>query len=124
MTEEIEKPEKIVNVAFYKNEGGNEPVKDWLLDLDKAERSAIGTDLKTVEYGWPLGMPLVKSLSGKRNKDLWEVRTDLPNGTIARVIFTMSKGRMVLLHGFIKKTQGTPKNDLELARVRKINLVK
>jgi len=114
---------KTVNVVFYRTMSGREPVKEWLLNLSKGDRSVIGIDLKTVEYGWPLGMPLVRGFSGKANSDLGEVRSDLSNGRIARVIFTMFQGDMVLLNGFIKKTQKTPAQELEKARDRKKNLV-
>ncbi|MCL7943635.1 type II toxin-antitoxin system RelE/ParE family toxin [Marinobacter sp. ATCH36] len=114
---------KTVNVVFYRTTNGREPVKEWLLKLDKNDRSVIGTDLKTVEYGWPLGMPLVRGFSGKANSDLWEVRSDLSDSRIARIIFTMFRGDMVLLNGFIKKTQKTPDHELAKARDRKKNLV-
>jgi len=114
---------KTVNVVFYRSDGGREPVKEWLLKLDKDDRSVIGTDLKTVEYGWPLGMPLVRGFSGKANSDLCELRSDLSNGRIARVVFTMFHGDMVLLNGFIKKSQKTPDQELAKARGRKKNLV-
>jgi phage-related protein len=77
------------------------------------DRKTIGADIKTVQFGWPLGMPLVRKMS----KDLWEVRIHLA-GRIARVLFTVHGGEMVLLHGFIKKAQHTSKDDLELAKNR------
>jgi phage-related protein len=73
----------------------------------------IGQDIKTVQFGWPLGMPVVRKL----DKGLWEVRSRLPD-RIARVIFTTGESRMVLLHGFIKKAQKTPQEDLKLAKTR------
>jgi phage-related protein len=88
-----------LRVVFYKTATGNEPVRDWLQSLSHNEKKTIGQDIKTVQYGWPLGMPLVRKL----DKDLWEVRSDLHN-KIARVLFTVSGDVMVLLHGFIKKS--------------------
>jgi phage-related protein len=88
-------------------------VCEWLKSLPCEERRIIGEDIKTVQFGWPLGMPLVRKL----DKALWEVRSRLPS-RIARVIFTSGEGRMVLLHGFIKKSQKTPQKDLELAKTR------
>jgi phage-related protein len=105
--------EPILSVAFFRTETGREPVREWLKSLPREERRIIGEDIKTVQFGWPLGMPLVRKL----DKALWEVRSRLPN-RIARVIFTSGAGRMVLLHGFIKKSQKTPQEDLELARTR------
>ena len=80
-----------------------------------AARSArTGQDIATVEYGWPVGMPACRSLG----QGLWEVRSTLPGNRIARVIFCIAHGHMVLLHGFIKKTQKIPDEDLALARRR------
>ena len=99
---------------FYRSSSGREPVRDWLRTLDVADRRILGEDIKDVEYSWPIGMPLVRSL----NHGLWEVRSALTGGRIARVIFTVDHGCMVLLHGFIKKTRATPRTDLDLARKR------
>jgi len=108
-----ETPKKIIAISFYKQSNGREPVREWLKALEKAERRIIGEDIKMVQEGWPLGMPLVRNLKG----GLWEVRSALSN-TIARVLFVMHEKQMVLLHGFIKKTQDTPSQDLDLARKR------
>jgi phage-related protein len=102
-----------LRVVFYKTESGKEPVRDWLKSLPQDEKKIIGQDIKTVQFGWPLGMPMVRKL----DRDLWEVRSSLSN-RIARVIFTVNDGIMVLLHGFIKKSQKTPANDLALAKQR------
>ena len=105
---------KVISVKFYRSGNGNEPVREWLLDLPESERRAIGAQIKTIEFGWPIGMPLVKSLGD----GLWEVRVTFVT-RIARVIFTMNGADMVLLHGFIKKSQKTPKADLKVAKDRK-----
>lgn len=105
---------KRLPAIFYVLPSGREPVRDWLLELSKADRAIIGEDIKDVEFSWPIGMPLCKGLSG----GLWEVRSDLSSGRIARVLFCVMHGRMVLLHGFIKKAQKTPLADLDLARRR------
>ncbi|WYL99767.1 MAG: type II toxin-antitoxin system RelE/ParE family toxin [Gloeotrichia echinulata DVL01] len=107
--------DKRVPADFYKNENGTEPVRDWLKDLEREDRYLIGADIKTVEFGWPIGMPTCRPMGG----GLFEVRTSLPQGRIARVLFCIYEGRMVLLHGFIKKTQKTPKKELNLALDRK-----
>ena len=109
----MEKPEQILAVAFFATASGNEPVREWLRSLPREERRILGEDIKSVQFGWPLGMPLVRKL----DKGLWEVRSRLP-GRIARVLFTTNESKMVLLHGFIKKSQKTPKEDLELAKTR------
>ena len=112
-----EQPKKIIGVDFYCEANGNEPVRKWLKSLEKSIRSVIGKDICTVQEGWPLGMPLVKNMGA----GLWEIRSTIPNG-IARVIFVMKEGSMVLLHGFIKKTQKTPLQDIDLAKSRAKNL--
>lgn len=103
----------VLDVRFYSTKAGTEPVRDWLRSLDDKVRKIIGDDIKTVQMGWPLGMPLV----GNLEPGLWEVRINVPDG-IARVLFATEGQTMILLHGFIKKTQRTPKQDLELARKR------
>ncbi len=99
---------------FYCSPSGREPVREWLRGLEPEDRRIIGEDVKDVEFAWPIGMPLVRSLGA----ELWEVRSSLTGGKIAGVIFCVDKSRMVLLHGFIKKTQKTPKKDFDLALKR------
>jgi phage-related protein len=106
-------PRKIP-VVFYRTQGGTEVVRDWLRSLDDADRQAVGLDLMRVQYRWPVGMPLCRALGD----GLWEVRTSLPSNRIARVLFSAQRGRILVLHGFIKKTQKTPPDDLALARRR------
>jgi phage-related protein len=110
----MEDQPKILLAAFYRSPNGAEPVRDWLKELPYADRRTLGYDIGLVEFGWPIGMPLCRPLGA----GLWEVRSSLTGNRIARVIFCAVHGRMVLLHGFIKKTQKTPQPDLELARKR------
>ena len=105
--------EPILDIRFYATELGAEPVREWLKLLPAVDRKVIGEDMKTVQFGWPLGMPLVRSMGG----GLWEVRIRLEN-RIARVLFVLDGSTMVLLHGFIKKTQATSQSDLDLAKDR------
>lgn len=102
-----------LTVYFYKAPGGGQPVREWLLSLAVLDRRAIGTDIKLVQFAWPLGMPLVRSLG----YELFEVRTGLQDRA-ARVIFYLDGAKMVLLHGFIKKQQKTAKEDLRISVVR------
>ena len=99
-----------LDVRFFKSDAGNEPVREWLQSLTATEKKTIGEDVKTVQYGWPLGMPLVAHLGS----DIWEVRIRLET-RIVRILFALDGHTMVLLHGFIKKQQKTPKPDLDLA---------
>ncbi|AUB80005.1 type II toxin-antitoxin system RelE/ParE family toxin [Candidatus Thiodictyon syntrophicum] len=110
-------PEPILDVVFFRADSGTEPVRHWLKSLSRNDKGAIGADLKTVQFGWPVGMPVVRKL----DPGLWEVRSRLDQ-RIARIIFTVSDRRMVLLHGFIKKSQKTPASDLDLARRRRATL--
>ena len=105
---------KRLPAIFYALPSGREPVRDWPLQLTKEDRAIIGEDIKDVEFSWPIGMPLCRSLDG----GLWEVRSSLAQGRIARVLFCVARGRMALPHGFIKKTQKTPAKDMDLARRR------
>ena len=104
---------KRITVRFCRLPGGREPVRQWLQSLPREDKLAIGTDIKTVEFGWPVGLPVCRSLG----RGLWEVRTSLRN-RIARVLFCVADDTMWLLHGFIKKQQKTPAKDLDLARQR------
>ena len=109
---------KVLKANFYKSSAGNEPVRDWLKLRSPEEKKAIGEDIKAVEFTWPVGYPQVVKL----DKDLWEVRTNLPDG-ICRVFFTIWKQNMVLLHSIIKKTQKIPQQDLDLAKKRRNNVL-
>jgi phage-related protein len=105
---------KIVG-RFYASANGNRPVRDWLLELTRDDRRTIGADIQRVEFGWPLGMPYCRSLG----HGLWEVRSHLSGGRIARVIFVIVDSEMIMLHGFEKKTRQTPATEIELALRRK-----
>ena len=103
-----------IPVVFHRTTQGGEPVRNWLRALPVEDRSRIGHDLAVVQYGWPVGMPLCRALGG----GLWEVRSHLPSRRIARLLFFVHEGRIGVVHGFIKKTQRTPPEDLALARQR------
>ena len=103
--------EKRLPARFYRTIGGAEPVRDWLRGLDPSDRRIVGANIKEIEFDWPVGMPLCRSVG----HGLWEVRSDLSDGRIGRVLFCIHEGRMVLLHGFVKKSQKTPARELGLA---------
>jgi phage-related protein len=102
---------KRLPAAFFTLPSGREPVREWLKELPSIDKKAIGEDIKDVEFSWPIGMPLCRHLGS----GLWEVRSELPFGRIARVIFCVRDGKMVLLHGFMKKTQKMPAMDRDIA---------
>jgi phage-related protein len=110
---------KKIKARFYLSAAGRNPVRDWLVDLSDGDRRIVGKDIQKVEFGWPLGMPYCRSLSN----GLWEVRSDLDDGKIARVVFCIVSDEMILLPAFIKKTQKTPSQELELALRRKRDLI-
>jgi len=103
-----------IPVVFYRTATGVEPVREWLRSLPEDDRRTIGVGLATVQVGWPVGLPLCRPLGG----GLWEVRSGLPSHRITRLLFCVHEGRIVIVHGFIKKSQKTPQNELELARKR------
>ena len=105
----------VLSVTFFRTDAGRLPVQQWLKSLNKADRKVIGRDIHYVQFRWPLGMPLVRKIEPY----LWEVRSQLRSGRIARVLFTVRGNEMVLLHGFIKKSQRIPQTDLSLARHQK-----
>ena len=105
-----------LKAVFFSQPGSeppSQPVRDWLMKLSLDERHEIGADIQAVQFGWPLGLPLVRHLQG----DIWEVRSRLPT-RIARVLFAVKNNTIYLLHGFIKTTQKTPAEDLKLAEKR------
>ncbi len=103
-----------IPLVFYRTAGGNEPVRAWLKGMDKADRLEIGADLQRAQYRWPVGMPLCKALG----RGLWEVRTNVPSGTISRVFICVHDEVLYALHGYIKKTRKAPGEDLAIARKR------
>lgn len=106
-----------LQVVFYRTASGNEPVRERLKSLPRDEKKIVGEDIKTVQFGWPIGMPTVRKIT----PDLWEVRSKLDR-RIARVLFTVQENFMVLLHGFIKKSEKITSSDLNLAKQRLSNL--
>ena len=104
---------KKLPAAFFTTESGTEPVREWLLAMPREDRKKIGENIKAIEFGWPIGMPVCRPLG----KGLYEVRTNLKDVT-ARILFVIEGGKMVMLHGFIKKSQATPSADFDLARAR------
>jgi len=100
-------------VVFFRLDSGREPVREWLRSLDHDSRRSIGEDIKTLQFGWPIGMPLAR----KMGDDLWELRSVIRSG-IARTFFTVHRATIVLLHGFVKKSQKTPVKELAIAKRR------
>jgi phage-related protein len=105
---------KKIAARFFVAASGKMPVREWLLDLDQDDRRVLGKDIQKVEFGWPIGMPYCRPLG----RGLWEVRSNISSGRIARVVFCLHGGDMVLLHGFVKKSQKTPQQDIDLALQR------
>jgi phage-related protein len=110
---------KKIKARFYLSAVGRNPVRNWLVELSDDDRRVVGKDIQKVEFGWPLGMPYCRSLGN----GLWEVRSDLDGGRIARVIFCILHDEMILLHAFVKKTQKTPLQELEVASRRNRDLI-
>ena len=107
----------ILSVVFYATVAGSEPVRNWLLELSREDRRAVGVDIKTAQHGRPIGMPLNRKLE----PGLWEVSSRIDDGT-ARVLFAVQGDMMVLLHGFVKKSRKTPAQDQKTARRRMADL--
>ena len=111
----MDERQKRLPIAFFRSANGREAVREWLKSLSPEDRKILGTDIRALEFGWPIGMPLCRALG----HGLWEVRSSLLHGRMARVIFCIHDQQAVLLHGFMKKTQKTPKPDIDLAMRRK-----
>ena len=110
----MDDPSKTIRAYFYRTSGSRDPVRDRLLEQSIEDRKLIGIDIKTIEFGWPIGMPTCRSLG----RGIWDVRSNLSGGRIARVLFGVRGNRMFLLHAFMKKTQKTPSSDIDLALQR------
>jgi phage-related protein len=109
----MQKIKPTLKVHFYRELNGNEPVRNWLQSLDKPTKIILGEDISKVQFRWPLGMPLVRSLG----KGVHELRSHFPNGII-RILFMVNDKTMILLHGFIKKTEKLPLQDYSIAKER------
>ncbi len=105
---------KEIPVIFYRTGSGGEIVLEWLRSLSPDDRRVIGADLDLIQVGWPIGMPLCRALGD----GLWEVRSSLSGGRIARLLFFIEADRIGVVHGFMKKTNKTPPGELDLARRR------
>ena len=108
------KASRPIPLVFWRSANGREPVREWLNELSRGDKRTIGRDIAKVQYGWPVGLPLCRPLSG----GLWEVRASLPSKREARIFFGFHDGLLVAVHAIIKKTQKTPTEDLALARQR------
>ncbi len=109
----IDSSNKKILAIFYKNKSEKEPARDWLMSLDREDRRSIGRTIQKIEFG-SVGMPYSRILE----KGLYEVRSNISDGRIARILFCIQENKMILLHGFIKKTQTTPDKEKEIARKR------
>lgn len=86
------------------------------MELPPEDRKTLGEDIATLEFCWPVGMPKCSPMKGM--KGLYEIRSNISSGRIARIFFALTGNHTVLLHGFIKKTQKTPDRELKLAMAR------
>jgi len=102
-----------LKTAFFETESGNQPVRDFILECTQEDKKEIGSDIFTVQKRFPLGLPLVEKI----DIDLWEIRSHISNG-ICRIFFTICKETMVLLHGFVKKSQKIPLKEMKTAKER------
>ena len=112
----MSQPRKVLQAVFFVSDTGRRPVRDWLMEQSQQDRKTIGEDIATLEFCWPIGKPKCAAMQGV--KGLYEVRSSISSGRIARVLFLLIGNQMVLLHGFVKKTQKTPDKDLKLAIAR------
>lgn len=103
------------SVVFFRTAAGHEPAREFIQAPEKEDRQVIGFDLRTVQDGFPIGMPVCRPL----RSGLFEVRSTLPSRREARLLFFVDGTLVMVVHGLIKKTEKTPPKDLELARARK-----
>ena len=89
-------------------------MREWLNELSRDEKRSIGRDLAKVQFGWPVGLPLCRPLSG----GLWELRSRCRASARHPVFFGFHDGMLIALHAIFKKTQKTPAGELALAKQR------
>jgi hypothetical protein len=90
---------KPIPLMFWRSATGREPVREWLDELSREDRRTIGRDIAKVQYGWPVGLPLCRPLSG----GLWELRASLPSKREARVFFGFHDRLLIALHATIRR---------------------
>jgi phage-related protein len=105
--------DKSLDAVFFETAAGNQPVREFILGLTREDRKEVGADIRTVQRGFPLGLPLVRKIK----PNLWEVRSVIRDG-ICRVFFTIHEDKIILLHGFVKKTQKTPPKEFDIVVAR------
>ena len=115
MADRNDRPRKEASRKILRQRNRSQSCSRWILELSPDDRRTVGKDIQKVEFGWPIGRPHCAPLGN----GLWEVRSDFGSNRIARVIFCLERGEMILLHAFIKKTRKAPKQDIDLALTRK-----
>lgn len=103
-------------VEYYKKENGHIPVLDYLLSLDAKIRAKAVSEIELLEkHGYNLREPYVKSIKGAQYKGIFELRVKCASDISRIFYFAYCQKTFVLLHGFTKKTDKTPKRELERA---------
>jgi putative component of toxin-antitoxin plasmid stabilization module len=106
---------KRIIATFYQSEAGAEPVKEWLRVMAKADRQIVGADIGEVEFGWPIGVPVCRSL----RDGVLEVRSTIKDGKVeARTYFAIEKNIMLLLYGEEGKDGQKDAIDLAVKRLK------
>ncbi|PJI10222.1 type II toxin-antitoxin system RelE/ParE family toxin [Clostridium sp. CT7] len=109
-------------IEYYKKKNGNIPVLEFLLKLNPKIRVKAYNEIRLLrEYGIYLKEPYVKSIKGEKYKGIYELRINQGNDTSRIFYFTYNKNIFIMLNGFIKKTNKTPKAELEKAKKYKID---
>ena len=102
-------------VNYYKQENGIQPVKEWIDSLDLKLQSKIFRAFELLEqFNINLKAPYVKPLGDK----LYELRIKDSKGAYRIIYFSYTNKQFIMLNGFVKKTQKTPSNEIELAKIR------
>jgi len=105
--------EKGFKAVFFETENGNQPARDFIKGLSKDDKRIVGADIRVIQNSFPIGLPLVRKIK----HGLWEIRSVVKDG-ISRIFFTFINEEIILLHGFVKKTQKTPSKEIDIATGR------
>jgi len=104
-----------LEAKFFQTSSGAEPTRTFLKKLSKKDRAQVGAIIRKLQEDHQLEHPHGKNLG----QGLWEIRTTTASGKVRVFYCFAGKEFVVLLHAILKKTQKTPKKDLDLAQKRK-----
>jgi len=116
MLSDLDKQVSQWKIEFYQLPDGSSPVLAWFREQEPKVQAKVAQIFDLLqEYGTSVGMPYIRSLTASK---LFEIRAEVDTNIYRILYFAYTGKRFILLHGFQKKTQKTPKQELETAKNR------